>query len=264
MSPVSCDTFPPPWCRRKATPPDASQNSTVTLRGSTRGGLKQTQRPTGAVVTLTPEGTQVRASSPDACWHVLTVLGLKRSLTFVLFYFSQADGQHPETGRGQTEEPGWQREKRTWGLREGPKTRQSSSYGDSDFHSLYIFWLRFIWKQSNTMRILQFPGWKRLKSIILGGETHSFLGWVGLWRLPAACHGRPGWGRSPTPGLRCQRWQTDRCPPPHLPPSVGTSERRPARWTAPSSVHPLALGFSESDAVERDLQKPQTYQEECN
>lgn len=173
----------------------------------------------------------------------------------MLFYFSQAHREHPETGWGKTEEPGWQREEQTWGvLRDGPKTRQVSSPGNSEFYSLHIFWFRFIWKQPNMMRLPEFPGSKWLNASIFRGETHPFLCWVEISWIPAACFGRPGSGCSPRPGIRCETWQTGGYPPPHMPPFVGKSKLPPAMWTGPSSAHPPAQRFSGSDAVDGDLQ----------
>lgn len=59
-------------------------------------------------------------------------------------------------------------------------------------------------------------------------ETHSFLCWGGFCWLHTPSLGRPGSGRSPRPGLRCERWRTDGCPPPPTPPLLGTPGRQPA------------------------------------
>lgn len=74
---------------------------------------------------------------------------INKSITFVLFYFSQAHRQHPETWcglRSVAKEPGRQREEPAGGVvREGPYTLQAGSPGNSELYLLHIFWHGFIW-----------------------------------------------------------------------------------------------------------------------
>lgn len=145
MSPVSCDTFPPRWCTRKPTRSRASQNSMETLRGRSSWGLNRAERFTGAATTWTPEGNRRGAETRRQGAPAGTSGSSKRATTFVLFYFSQADRQEPETRPGEAEEPCWQREEQTRGeLGEGPKARQSGGSGNSDFYPLHVFRIRLI------------------------------------------------------------------------------------------------------------------------
>lgn len=65
---------------------------------------------------------------------------------FVLFYFSQADRQHPDTWcslQSVSKQPGWQIEELI--VREGPDTLQAGTPGNSDLNLLHIFWHRLIY-----------------------------------------------------------------------------------------------------------------------
>lgn len=99
-----------------------SQNLIVTLPGTNRGSLNWVVMLIGAVMTPTPLGT------------------------FVLFYFSQADRQHPDTWcslQSVSKQPGWQIEELI--VREGPDTLQAGTPGNSDLNLLHIFWHRLIY-----------------------------------------------------------------------------------------------------------------------
>lgn len=60
MSPVTYGVLPPWWCMWKRTLVVDSPNWMVTLRGSDGGCLNRAEMLTGAVMTLTPEGTTQR------------------------------------------------------------------------------------------------------------------------------------------------------------------------------------------------------------
>lgn len=268
MSPVRCDTCPPWWCARKMTSSDASQNSMVTLRGSARGGLNQTQRFTGAVMALTPGGTgemikaRLQGAPAGIVQNMLTFAapgncsGIKYIHHLCAFLFQPS--RHTTSRDSVRQNRGaWLAER---GADVGSTERRTKDSAEQQSWERWLLLASHLLGQVHLKTVkqndnLSVSWFKKTENNDSWRETHSFLCWVGICRLPAACLGRPGWGRSPRPGLRCERWQTDGCPPPHMPPFVGTSEHQPARWTVPSSAHPLAPGFSESDAVERDLQK---------
>ena len=69
-----------------------------------------------------------------------------KSLTSVLFYFSQADRQHPQTWclRSEAKEPGGQREEPTGGAVRGPHTLQAARPGNSELDLLHSFCHRLI------------------------------------------------------------------------------------------------------------------------
>lgn len=149
-----------------------------------------------------------------------------QSVTSVLFYFGQADRQHPQTGRVAAEEPGWQSQEPTGGeVRGGPHGLQASDPGNSDLYLLHIFRLRVVCLLCQNMdaepgrrwvelHLFLFPGSKRRTNSLMLAVRSSFgdssVTMLSHTKLPVR-DVADRWTSTSTPASICRYSRTPTC-----------------------------------------------------